>query len=173
MFFNALTTSRSLIVALVTVPTILAAPIQPKISPHLGQRSPAQQPSTADPLSAWIGRMYFGLNNLRVTSITDTPLRLRSALNAIAQSQADALCAGNEVDADLVPILGDQGISAEYAELVVARGRDEAEDAVEEWAVAKPGNHSPFSAIVYQGYVYVGVGTCNGNWVVALTSEFM
>ncbi|KAJ1841402.1 hypothetical protein LPJ73_006131 [Coemansia sp. RSA 2703] len=130
-----------------------------------------------DPLSEWLGATYAGLNALRVTSPTDTPLRLRSTLNALAQSHADALCAADSESStpavDVVRVLADRGITVDSGEMHSVQGQREAAGALGVWGSEAPGPMSAWSAIVHPGYVYVGVGMCDGSWVVVLTSEFL
>ncbi|KAJ2488348.1 hypothetical protein IWW37_004891 [Coemansia sp. RSA 2050] len=133
--------------------------------------------STVNPLAQWIGDMYNGLNGMRVTAVTSTPLRLRSALNSFAQSWAISMCNTNSAalsDAQLVASLANNaGIKTENAHMLVSRGQASVGAVIASWAGAKPGKTSPLSAIVYPTYVYVGMGVCGDDWVVVLTSEFM
>ncbi|KAJ1719558.1 hypothetical protein LPJ53_005699 [Coemansia erecta] len=140
------------------------------------------QPSS-DPLAAWLGTMYSGLNALRATSPADTPLRLRSALNDLAQSHASTLCTADAADtadnadtadtADVIQALAARGITVASGEMHSVGGQREPADALGVWGSEKPGATSAWSAIVYPAYVYVGLGRCNGSWVAVLTSEFL
>ncbi|KAJ2059038.1 hypothetical protein GGI17_004678 [Coemansia sp. S146] len=149
------------------VAVVAAAPISAKSRPS----------STVNPLAQWIGDMYNGLNDLRVTTVTSTPLRLRSALNSFAQSQAISMCNTNSAalsDIQLVASLkNNAGIKTEYAHMLIARNQASVDKVIATWASAKPGKTSPFSAILYPNHVYVGMGVCGDDWVVVLTSEFM
>ncbi|KAJ2028185.1 hypothetical protein IWW57_002279 [Coemansia sp. S610] len=133
--------------------------------------------STANPLAQWIGDMYNGLNEMRVTAVTSAPLRLRSALNALAQSQAIAMCNTNSAalsDSQLVASLASSaGIRTDNAHMLAARGQASVGAVIASWAGASPGKTSPLSAIIYPTYVYVGMGVCGDDWVVILTSEFV
>ncbi|KAJ1921463.1 hypothetical protein GGI16_000733 [Coemansia sp. S142-1] len=149
------------------VAVVAAAPISAKSRPS----------STANPLAQWIGDMYNALNDMRVTAVTSTPLRLRSTLNSFAQSQAISMCNTNSValnDIQLIASLkNNAGIKTEYAHMMVARNQDSVDKVIATWASAKPGKDSPFSSILYPNYVYVGMGVCGNDWVVVLTSEFL
>ncbi|KAJ2473052.1 hypothetical protein GGI02_001154 [Coemansia sp. RSA 2322] len=120
--------------------------------------------------------MYNGLNAMRITSVTSTPLRLRATLNAFAQAQADLICNSNAPVYSSTQLIADlqssAGITTENAEMLSIGNMLTADSVVAAWAAEKPGKTSPFSAIIYPVYVYAGFGVCNGNWVVVLTSEF-
>ncbi|KAJ2812922.1 hypothetical protein H4S07_001049 [Coemansia furcata] len=133
--------------------------------------------STVNPLARWIGDMYNGLNDMRVTTVASTPLRLRSALNSFAQSQAISMCNINSaaLDSDqlVASLANNAGIKTEQAQMLVARNLDSVDKVIAAWASAAPGKTSPFSAIIDPTYVYVGMGVCGDDWVVVLTSEFI
>ncbi|KAJ2910899.1 hypothetical protein GGI21_000388 [Coemansia aciculifera] len=138
----------------------------------------AEPSSVVDPLNQWIGDMYNGLNNMRVTAVTSTPLRLRSALNSFAQSQAISICRtnspalSNDEVIDALKNSASGSVKTENAQMLVARNQGSVDSVIASWASAALGSTSPRSAIIFPNYVYVGVGVCGNFWVVVLTSEF-
>ncbi|KAJ1882973.1 hypothetical protein H4R99_001203 [Coemansia sp. RSA 1722] len=126
--------------------------------------------SSASPLDPWVGTLYNGINGIRLTAITDTPLRLREALSNAAQAKADSLCAGDD---QLEVQLSNYGIGAENIQTLVLQSKQSADDVIGQWAGAKLGKDSPLSAIMNPVYVYAGVGMCKDQWAVVLTSEFI
>ncbi|KAJ1641846.1 hypothetical protein J3B02_003294 [Coemansia erecta] len=106
-------------------------------------------------LDPWIGTLYNGLNSIRLTAVTDTPLRLRQVLNNAAQAKANSLCAGGSQQK---LELSNFGVDAENAQTLVLQNQQSANDAVDMWAKAKLGKDSPLTdaldADTYYDFMY-------------------
>ncbi|KAI8319168.1 hypothetical protein GQ54DRAFT_306500 [Martensiomyces pterosporus] len=147
---------------------------------HSRQSSTSFPPSDQYPLSDWIGEMYNGLSSIHTTTITDDTLLLRSALNTVAQAEANKLC--NTVvdkskyvmdkDSLLKLIESTAHVSAADAGIVVSQGADSVKKAVSSWNDSPYLKHSNWAVVSNRAYKYVGVGVCEQTWVAVFAGDF-
>ncbi|KAJ1952511.1 hypothetical protein GGI12_006225, partial [Dipsacomyces acuminosporus] len=94
------------------------------------------QPSSEHPLSDWLSELYKGINDFRVHSVLDTPLRLRQQLNDFAQKQANEVCrqAGRVTGDDILKEMSSAAFDAVSKDAVVGYGLESTKDVLAAWS---------------------------------------